>query len=60
MISNVAPLTFQERVDVPPAEMLPGDAVKDRIIGGTPSAEVFTVIVTSAFCVPKVLTAERV
>ena len=56
---KAAPLTPQERLDVPPAVMLLGAAVKEFITGAVPSGDLFTVTVTSAVSVPKVLTADN-
>jgi hypothetical protein len=47
----VAPTIFQVRFDVPPAEILLGEAVKDFIEGAVPSI-VLTVTVAVAFSVP--------
>ena len=59
MVNKAAPLIDQERLDVPPTVILPGTAVKDFITGAVPSDDLFTVTVTSAVSVPKVLTADN-
>ena len=59
IVNRVAPLISQERLDVPPTGILLGTAVKDFISGAVPSGDLFTVTVTSAVSVPKLLTADN-
>ena len=56
----VAPWISQVRLDVPPAEMLAGTAVKELINGRAPSLIVPVATDVVAFCVPKLLLADKV
>jgi hypothetical protein len=49
---EVAPTISQVRLDIPPAEILLGVAVKDLITGAVPSVSAVTVTVAVVFSVP--------